>query len=107
MSLEYAVMGIAVMAVATYATRAISLVLFRGKITNAVLYSFLTYVPYGVLAALIFPGVFHSTACLASALAGLAVALVLSFFRRGLMTVAISATLVVFVTERIIETFFA
>ena len=46
-----------------------------------------------------FPDVFTSTGSLVSALVGTAVALVLSYFRRGLVTVACAAIAAVYVTE--------
>ena len=82
---------LAVMAGVTYAVRAIPFVLCRGEIENTFLRSFLTYVPYGVLGAMTFPAIFSSTGDLASALAGTGVALVLAFYERGLLTVAVCA----------------
>lgn len=92
---------IALMAVLTYMCRAVTTVLVRKKITNVRVLSFFEYLPYGVLSAMVFPAVFYSTGSLVSALVGTAVATVLSFFRRGLLTVALSATAAVFVTELI------
>lgn len=92
---------IALMAAITYACRAVTLVLVRKKITNVRVLSFFEYLPYGVLSAMVFPSVFYSSASVISAIVGTVVAVVLSFFRRGLLTVALSATAAVFVTELI------
>jgi len=92
---------IALMAAITYACRAVTLVLVRKKITNVRVLSFFEYLPYGVLSAMVFPSVFYSSASVISAVVGTVVAVVLSFFRRGLLTVALSATAAVFVTELI------
>lgn len=92
---------IALMAAITYACRAVTLVLVRKKITNMRVLSFFEYLPYGVLSAMVFPAVFYSSASVISAVVGTVVAVVLSFFRRGLLTVALSATAAVFVTELI------
>lgn len=92
---------IALMAAITYACRAVTLVLVRKKITNVRVLSFFEYLPYGVLSAMVFPAVFYSSASVISAIVGTVVAVVLSFFRRGLLTVALSATAAVFVTELI------
>lgn len=92
---------IALMAAITYACRAITLVLVRKKITNVRVLSFFEYLPYGVLSAMVFPAVFYSSASVISAVVGTVVAVVLSFFRRGLLTVALSATAAVFLTELI------
>lgn len=82
---------LAVMAGVTYAVRVIPFVLCRGEIENLFVRSFLRYVPYAVLGAMTFPAIFSSTGDLASALAGTAVALVLAFCSRGLLTVAVCA----------------
>lgn len=92
---------IALMAAITYLCRVLTLVLVRKKITNVRVLSFFEYLPYGVLSAMVFPAVFYSSASLISAVVGTVVAVVLSFFRRGLLTVALSATAAVFLTELI------
>lgn len=94
---------IALMAIITYLCRVLTLVLVRKKITNVRVLSFFEYLPYGVLSAMVFPVVFYSTASIVSALVGTIVAVILSFFRRGLLTVALSATAAVFITELIIN----
>lgn len=103
MSDAYVLPAIIVMAVVTYATRCIPLVLFRKTITNTFWYSFLNYTPYGVLAALIIPDVFSSTACVWSGIAGFITALILALCKRGLLTVSAGACLAVYVVERILE----
>ena len=50
-----------------------------------------------------FPEILYSTSNVISAVAGLLVALVLSYFGRGLLTVALSSTAVVFVVEQILK----
>lgn len=82
---------LAVMAGVTYAVRAIPFVLCRGEMKSVFLRSFLSYVPYAVLGAMTFPAIFSSTGELPSALAGTGVALVLAFYERGLLTVAVCA----------------
>ena len=96
----YLPLAIVVMALVTYLPRVVPLAAFRRKIQNPFIRSFLTYMPYGVLAAMIFPATFFSTPTLLSAILGTVTALILSFFRRGLLTVAIGATAVVFLTEQ-------
>ncbi len=83
---------IAVMAVVTYLIRMIPFTLFRKEITSTFFRSFLAYVPYAVLGAMTFPSIFYATASLPSAIAGTVVALVLAFFRRSLLTVAVGAS---------------
>ena len=51
------------------------------------------------MGAMTFPDVFTSTGNLVSALAGTATAFVLSYYRKGLVTVACSAIAVVYIVE--------
>ena len=88
---------IAVMALVTYLIRMLPLVIFRKKIENRFIRSFLYYIPYAVLAAMTFTG------SVWSAVAGLIVALLLAFFEKGLLTVALSSCVAVFVIEFLIK----
>jgi branched-subunit amino acid transport protein len=92
MKIEYILFSTMVMALTTYAIRAIPMVVFRKKITNIRIKSFLYYVPYTVLAAMTFPGIFDSTGTRASAIVGCIVALILAYFKRGLLVVALGAS---------------
>ena len=95
--------GVAIMALVTYIPRMLPQAIFRKKIKSRFIRSFLAYVPYAVLAAMTFPEILYSTSNVISAVAGLLVALVLSYFGRGLLTVALSSTAVVFVVEQILK----
>ena len=99
MEISYILTGIAVMAGITYLIRMIPMVFFRKKIENVWLQSFLYYVPYAVLTALTFPAVFSSTGSTLSAIIGCVVALVLAFFERSLLIVAVGAAAAAFVTQ--------
>lgn len=99
MNTTYILLCIAVMASVTYLIRAIPMVVFRKKIQNRFVVSFLYYVPYVVLAAMTFPAVFSSTSSPLSATAGCIAALILAFFDRGLLTVAVGAALSAFITQ--------
>ncbi|MEG0615504.1 MAG: AzlD domain-containing protein [Oscillospiraceae bacterium] len=103
MSSASVLISIAIMAGITYATRVIPLVLFRKKIENRFLQSFLLYMPYGVLAAMVFPSIFSSTANIFSAIGGALVAILLAFFKKGLLPTALCATAAVFIIERIVD----
>ena len=94
---------ILVMAGVTYLIRMLPLTLVRGKIESTFVKSFIFYVPYAVLSAMTIPAIFYSTSSLASALAGLVVAIVLAFIGKSLLTVAISACASVFIVELIIK----
>lgn len=95
----YMLIGIAVMACVTYLIRVTPMVVFRKKITNVRVQSFLYYVPYAVLAAMTFPDVFRSTGSTISAVAGCMTAIVLAYLKRGLLTVAVGAAAVAFVVQ--------
>ena len=82
---------IAIMALVTYAIRAVPFVAFRKKIKSRFIQDFLYYVPYAVLSAMTIPAVLYATEHMVSAAAGAAVAVILAFFRRGLLTVALAA----------------
>lgn len=90
---------LAVMAGVTYLVRMLPLVFFRKKISSRFIRSFLYYVPYAVLAAMTVPAIFYSTGSLISAILGTAVAVVLSYFGKSLLTVAASSVLTVLLTE--------
>ena len=83
----------------TYLIRAVPFSVFTKKIENRFLHSFLTYIPYAVLTAMTLPAVLYSTDYMASALVGLAIAIILAFKGKGLTFVAIYACIGVFVTE--------
>ncbi len=90
---------LAVMAGVTYLIRMIPLVLAKKKIKNRFVLSFLYYIPYAVLSAMVFPAIFTATGSVISAAIGFAVAVLLSYLRRSLLTVAISASAAVFLAE--------
>ena len=88
-----------VMALVTYLIRMIPFTLFRKEIKSVFFRSFLAYVPYAVLGAMTFPSIFFATSSLPSAIAGTVVALILAFFRRSLLTVAVGAAGTALVVE--------
>lgn len=82
---------ILIMAGVTYLVRMLPMALVKGKIESTFVKSFIYYVPYAVLSAMTIPAIFYSTSSLLSAAAGLAVAVLLAFRGRSLLTVALSA----------------
>ena len=102
MDMERVVICVLLMALVTYIPRVLPLTIFRKQIKSRFIRSFLDYTPYAVLGAMTFPDVFTSTGSLYSALAGTAVALILSYYRKGLVTVACSAIAVVYLVEMIL-----
>lgn len=106
------IIGMVIMAGVTYLCRVLTLVLVRKKIQNRFVRSVLTYVPFGVLAAMVFPEIFYSTstggvivsdAVLIATIAGTVVAIVLALFRRGLFIVALGSTATVLILILILQ----
>ncbi|MBR3146573.1 MAG: AzlD domain-containing protein [Eubacterium sp.] len=92
-----------VMALVTYLVRVVPLTLMRKEITNEFFLSFLYYVPYACLAAMIFPAILSSTSYSLSGAVGLGVGLLMAYREKSLITVALTACTAVFICERIIE----
>ena len=67
--------SIAIMAVVTYLIRFLPLALFQRQIKSRFIKDFLYYVPYAVLSALTFPGIFYATGNMAASFVGTVVAL--------------------------------
>lgn len=86
------------MAVTTYIIRALPITVFRKEIKSQFLKSFLYYVPYAVLASLTFPAIFSSTGNTITAVLGTVAALVLAYMEKGLVTVAVLAIFVVYIS---------
>lgn len=79
-----------VMAGVTYLVRMLPMVLVRKKITNRFILSFLYYIPYTVLSVMTVPAIFYATEFI-PATVGFAVALLLGFKEKSLVTVAIGS----------------
>lgn len=90
---------ILVMAGTTYLIRMLPLTLFQQKIHNRFIRSFLYYVPYVCLTTMTLPSILYSTSSIISAGVGLIIAIVLSLNKKGLVTVAASSCLGVFIVE--------
>lgn len=88
---------IAAMALTTYLIRMLPLTIFRKPIKSRFLRSFLYYVPYACLTAMTFPAILTSAGTLAAGIGALAVAVVLAYFGKSLVVVALSSSAVVFV----------
>ncbi len=93
-----------VSALVTYLVRMIPLVLVKKRIKNKFLLSFLHYIPYAVLSAMTIPAIFYSTSDNLSAWAGFLVAVVLAYFEKSLLKVAVSSCAVVLLCELIMKT---
>lgn len=83
--------------------RIVPLLFCKNKIKNKFIQSFLAYVPCAVLVSMTVPEVLHSTANVWSAAMGVLVAVVLAYFERSLITVALSSAAAVFLAEWIMK----
>ena len=88
-----------VMAGVTYLIRAIPMALIRKKIKNRFVLSFLYYVPYAVLSAMVVPAIFFASGNIITASVGFICAVVIAVFSKSLVLVATCSCLSVFITE--------
>lgn len=91
--------AVLLMAIVTYVPRVLPMAIFKNKIQSRFLTAFLSYVPFAVLGAMIFPDILSSTGHLTSAIVGLIIAAVLAYFERSLLQVAVCAIIAVYACE--------
>ena len=96
---SYMFIGMFLMDFITYLIRVLPFILFRKKIKNRFIQSFLYYAPYAVLSTMTFPAIFYCTNSILSATIGCVIALVLAYYEKGLLIVAIGAVVGVFVCQ--------
>ena len=101
MNYQRIIIATLVMAGITYAIRMLPMVLFRKKITNRFIQSFLFYMPYAVLGAMTFPEILYATGSMAAGAIGFVVALFMAWKGKGLLPVAIGATAAAYLTEQV------
>lgn len=99
MSISRFLIALLVMAGVTYATRLLPLLFVRRPLRSRFLRSLLFYIPYAVLSAMTVPAIFYATGHLPSAIIGTAVAVLLAFWERSLITVAAGAAGAVLLAE--------
>jgi len=87
----------------TYLIRMLPLVLVKRRIGNRFVLSFLYYIPYAVLTVMTVPAVLYATGSAVTAAAGVAVAAVLAWRRRSLLTVAAGAVAGVLAAQLVIR----
>lgn len=92
-----------VMAGITYLVRMLPFVLFKEKIKNKFILSFLHYIPYAVLTVMTIPAIFTSTGSIYSAAIGFVVAVILAYFGGSLLKVAALSCVAVFAVELIMK----
>ena len=93
--------AILLMAAVTYTIRVLPLLVLRREIKHRTVRSFLHYVPFVTLTVMTFPAILSATGVLWSALAALAVSVVLGLRGCKLPVVAACACLAVFLVELI------
>jgi len=84
------VLEILAMAGVTYLIRMFPLTLFKKKITNQYILSFLYYVPYAVLTAMTFPAILTATGNIYAGIAGMAAGIIIACFSNSMVLVALS-----------------
>ena len=80
-----------------YLIRVIPLVAIQKKIENRFFRSFLYYVPYAVLAAMIMPAVFYATGNLIASTIGFAIAMIFAYNKKNIVTVACASCIGAFI----------
>ena len=91
--------SIAMMFAVIYAIRVLPLTIFRKKIENRFVRSFLYYVPYITLAVMTFPAIMDATQSPLAGLAALAIGVVLAWLGAGLFPVAVTCCIAAFLLE--------
>ncbi len=87
----------------TYLLRLLPMLFIRKPITNIFIRSVLYYMPYSVLTVMSFPAILYITDNLITGIIATAVAVVLAYCNRSLITVAAGSALAVFISELIIS----
>ena len=88
-----------IMAGVTYLIRALPLVIFRKKIRNRFIISFLYYMPYAVLGCMTFPAILYSTGDLISGIAGTVTGAAFAIMNKSLLFVAVAACAAVLIVK--------
>lgn len=90
---------IAVMALVSYAIRALPITVFKKPIQSQFIQSFLYYVPYATLAVMVFPAIIFATNSIVSGIAALVVGVVVSWRSGNLFKVAVACCITAFIIE--------
>lgn len=94
---------IAAMALTTYLIRLIPMTVLRKPIRSRFIRSLLYYVPYACLTAMTFPAILSSTQSILSGAAALAAAVVLAYWGKSLIVVALASSCAALVVQYIIN----
>lgn len=93
---------IIIMAIITYAIRALPMTLIRKPIKNVFIKSFLYYVPYVTLAVMTFPAIIEATQSYISGTLALVGGIIAAWYRASLFQVAVITCAIVLIVEFII-----
>ena len=99
MSTKYIIVSMFVMALTTYVIRMLPMAIFRKKINDKRVQSFLYYVPYVTLAVMTFPAIIRATQTPISGAAALAAGIIAAWCGAGLFPVSVICCALVFVIE--------
>lgn len=88
-----------IMVLTTYLLRVVPLLLIKGKIKNEFINSALYYIPYTVLTTMTFPAALYVTDHIASAIVGLAFAIICATKIKNLTVVALISCIAVLLIE--------
>ena len=91
------------MSLTTYLIRLLPLLFIKRKIKSTFIRSFLFYVPYVVLTVMTFPTVIYATDNIVSGILAFAVCLVLAYFERGMVLVALGGAGTALISECVIR----
>lgn len=87
------------MSLVTYIPRVLPMLLLKDKELPKSLKNFLSYIPYAVLGALIFPGILDSTGSLFTSISGGIAALIVSMFKVNVIFVVLAGILASYVFQ--------
>ena len=87
----YTILALALICIASFIPRVIPFLLPKGKIKSQFLNSFLNYIPYSVLGAMIFPAIFFATSNTIASITGAVVAIVLALTQKRLIITAVGS----------------
>lgn len=95
--MKYIVVSLIIMFLAHFIPRVIPITLMTKKIKSEFIKSFLFYVPYAVIASLIFPYVFYVSGNIIISLIGTMVAILLSILNVKMIFVALGSVTVIYI----------
>ncbi|QGU94807.1 AzlD domain-containing protein [Clostridium bovifaecis] len=87
------------MAIVTYIPRVAPIALLNNKDLSPFLKTFLKFIPFAALGALVFPQVLYSTKSIRSAIAGCLISVACAFWRMNVVIVVFAGILGVFLFE--------